>query len=305
MTSRGHIQISVELELAWGYHDLEERSKRLSKDRTAETWALDHFLDVCDQFEIPVTFDVVGHLLLDSCSATHSISYPDDWLAADPGSDVEGAPHYYAPDLVEKIQSASTDHEICTHTFTHVLCDEIEKEVLKEDLQYAQRLHEQIVGERARSLVPPRHRQVPYEVLPECGIEVIRQTIGEIPSNRARRFAWYFRRRHPVVEPQTKEGIVVSRTSPVQSLTAPYLPSGQEEAHPIFRLIPVSLRKRAHLAYVSDAINRVTERGSHAHLWTHLHDMANAHQLDVVEKTLQQIGTTPDVKTERMRDLRG
>lgn len=302
----GYVELSVEIELSWGYHDLDRDSKRLSSDRSPETQALECLLEYCDQLSIPITFDIVGHLLLDSCSGTHDIPYPERWLSADPGTDAEHAPMYYAPDLVERIRSAETNHEICTHTFTHIICNQMQKSVVEADLCQVQRVHEDILGDSTQSLVPPRNSPVPSDILLRNGIKVVRQVKGEIPSNRSKRFWWYLNRTHPVVDPSQVDGLTVTFTSPVQSLTSPCLPVGQERAHPTFRAIPLSLRNRIHLSYIRDAIERAIEQRSHAHLWTHLHDMANEHQLNIINRTMREISSRVDTGTlqvKRMCDL--
>lgn len=136
----GSAIFSVEVELGWGYHDLQRPNKyaALSENREAETEALERLLALCDRFEIPITFDVVGHLFLDDCPGTHGGEYPTDWFSADPETD----PLFYAPDLTEMIEAAEVDHEICTHTFSHALGEEFSPTQLDADLTEAQRLHQ-------------------------------------------------------------------------------------------------------------------------------------------------------------------
>lgn len=115
----GSAIFSVEVELGWGYHDLQRPNKyaALSENREAKTEPLERLLGLCHRLNIPITFDVVGHLLLDDCPGTHGGEYPADWFGADLGTDVESDPLLYAPDLVKMIEAAEVDHEICTHTF--------------------------------------------------------------------------------------------------------------------------------------------------------------------------------------------
>ena len=67
------VTISVEVELAWGLHDLspEHRDDILSDNRRAESRALNRVLGIAAETETPLTFDVVGHLLHEDCSGTH------------------------------------------------------------------------------------------------------------------------------------------------------------------------------------------------------------------------------------------
>lgn len=139
----GEITLSIELELGLGgKHDLGELD-HLSEDRSAESETLRRLLDVCEYFEVPVTFDVVGHLLYDSCSGTHSGPYPDSWWFEDPGSNSQSDPQFYAPDLVYEIDDSPVDHEIATHTFSHILADDATDQLLDQELDKVEKAHSQ------------------------------------------------------------------------------------------------------------------------------------------------------------------
>ena len=304
----GSAIFSVEVELGWGYHDLQRPNKyaTLSESRDTETEALERLLTLCDQFEIPITFDVVGHLLLDDCSGTHRGKYPTDWFGADPGTDVESDPLFYAPDLIDMIEAAEVDHEICTHTFSHALGEEFTSTQLDSDLKKAQNLHRERFGQPAESIVPPRHQQMDSEILKQNEIRVIRQTIGKMPETKPALLKWYFSRNHPVMEPVRDGRLVTTYTSVTQSMTAPYISHGQGTVHPVLRSIPLRVRKCIHRKYVEDALDRAATEGKHAHFWTHLHDMANEAQLAIVEQVIRLAASycaNNRLSTIRMNDL--
>ena len=305
---QGSAIFSVEVELGWGYHDLQRPSKyaALSENREAETEALKHLLTLCDRFEIPITFDVVGHLFLDDCPGIHRGEYPAGWFDADPGTNVDSDPLFYAPDLVEMIEAAEVDHEICTHTFSHALGEEFSTAQLDADLTEAQRLHRNRFGEPTESIVPPRHQQMDPEVLKRNSIRVIRKRHGRMPETKPELLRWYFSRNHPVLEPVTKDGIVTTYTSVTQSMTAPYVAQGQRTVHPVLRSIPLRVRKYIHRLYVKDALDRAVAEKKHAHFWTHLHDMANKEQLSIVEQSLTLVSNLCNIEklqVVQMRDL--
>jgi len=279
---------SVEIELGWGYHDLSRPNKyaALSKNRRAETEALKRLLALCDRLEIPITFDIVGHLFLEECSGVHDGEYPAGWFDSDPGTDHRSDPLFYAPDLIDMIEAAEVDHEICTHTFSHALGEEFSSSQMDLDLQKAQRVHRDRFGEPAQSIVPPRHQRVDPGVLKQNGIRVIRKTRGRIPESKPALLRCYFSRNHPVLEPATKDGLVTTRTSVTQSMTAPYVAQGQRSVHPVLRSIPFRVRKYIHRLYIEDALARAVTENKHAHFWTHLHDMANEAQFNVVEQSI-------------------
>ncbi len=116
----GIVTISIEIELGWGYHDIGDYRK-LSDGRVAETKALSRLLSLCEELHIPITFDVVGHLLLEKCGGNHDGPHPEGWFSADPGTDVSEDPLFYAPDLIQDIVDTDVDHEIGSHTFSHIV----------------------------------------------------------------------------------------------------------------------------------------------------------------------------------------
>jgi hypothetical protein len=304
----GSAVFSVEVELGWGYHDLQRSNKyaALSENRSAETEALKYLLFLCDQFKIPITFDIVGHLLLNHCSGAHGGKYPTGWFDADPGTSFESDPLFYAPDLIEMIKAAEVDHEICTHTFSHALGEEFSPTQLNADLTKAQNLHQNRLGQPTESIVPPRHQRMDPKILRQNGIRVIRKTIGTMPENKPELFRWYFSRNHPVMEPEINQGLVTTYTSFTQSMTAPYVAQGQRTVHPVLRSIPLRMRKYAHRLYVEKALDRAVAEGKHAHFWTHLHDMANEAQLNIVERLLTSTSDRQDtgrLRVARMCDL--
>lgn len=129
------VTISIEIELGWGTHDQPESDDRLSGNRKPEIRALERSFSVYDHYSIAVIFDVGGHLLLQTCSGTHSGPYPKGWFDTDPASDMNSDPHFYAPDLVDAVVQVPTDHEICTHSFSYVLASEMPSKTIAQDVR--------------------------------------------------------------------------------------------------------------------------------------------------------------------------
>jgi peptidoglycan/xylan/chitin deacetylase (PgdA/CDA1 family) len=128
----GTMVVSLDLELAWGRFDhlpfliLEHESRQERKHITP-------LLNLFDRYDIPVTWAVVGHLMLEKCLRDrHGIAHPDlfphayyswfplDWYCFDPCTTVDSAPAWYAPDIVELIRHARVRHEIGSHSFGHI-----------------------------------------------------------------------------------------------------------------------------------------------------------------------------------------
>jgi peptidoglycan/xylan/chitin deacetylase (PgdA/CDA1 family) len=288
MSQKGTLTLSIEVELGWGFHDMDGGDQYFSPRRERETEYLDRLLALCDELQIPITFDVVGHLLLSDCNRSHGDGYPDGWFDADPGTNRDEDPLFYAPDLVEMIEEADVDHEICTHTFSHVLCDEVSDDVLRQELQHAEELHKRAGVGKPRSFVPPRHRPVSNGLLREHGIETIRVADfdEQHPENPIGEYVSKFTSIAPVSEPRVVDGVIETYCSPHPTLSASFLPTGQAPAHPAYRVIPSAVRQRIHERNLKESLRRAIEHSSFVHHWTHLHNMANEEQWDTIKSFL-------------------
>ena len=301
----GTVTISVEIELGWGIHDRQEYD-HLSDDGGKERRCLSRLLDACDDYGIPISFDIVGHLLLHSCEGEHSGPYPDGWFDEDPGTDTESDPLFYAPDIATEIARRRTDHEICTHTFSHAVSDTMPPEVQEQELEHAQRLHERVIGDQTASLVPPRHVCPSLDVLADHGIEIGRVQAGDPASNPVQRFRELLLGPSLVRPPELNDSLVETYCTRHPSLTAPSLPSGRSPPHPAFRWLPVRIGKRLHERYLRNATALAVERDSHLHLWCHLFDLNREYQLPPIEsflETLDELQREGAVEIKTMRGL--
>jgi len=278
----GIVTVSMEIELGWGVHDI-GAFERLSADGETERNMLSELLTTLDRTRIPITFDAVGHLLLPDCSGDHDSPHENGWFRVDPGTDYRTDGLFYAPEMVAEIRSRSVDHELCTHTFSHVLLDQVSEETCRWELDQVETVHRRTVGQPPQSLVPPRHRLPAYDLLSEYGIEVVRPAMDSRSTTRRGRFTELFAGPLPRSELRRHNGIVETTCTTYPSLTAPALPSGQGVSHPVFRYIPRSIRKRSHLRKLKRATRAVAADGGHLHLWCHLFDLCNPHQSAVVD----------------------
>lgn len=290
----GSITVSIELELAWGQHD-KGGSDIYSSDRKAEELYLERLLETCEENNLSITFDTVGHLLLESCDGTHDGPHTDGWFDADLGTNTKTAPLFYWPEIPELIKSQTVNHELATHTFSHVLCDGIDDETLSWELAKCRELHERHGFDAPETIVTPRHREASREVLHEAGIKGIR-TLKRWPREsfigryKQRALFWTLKRGHPAYKPKLNGDIVELYTTPYPSLTAVHLPNGQSSPLWPFQKIPLQVRKRIQRSYLYDALNTAIETGSNVHLWTHLYNMSNQAQWDVIEPFLERLG---------------
>jgi peptidoglycan/xylan/chitin deacetylase (PgdA/CDA1 family) len=92
----------------------------------------DGLLALLDRYEIPATWAIVGHLMLEGCSrhdgAVHADVmprpdyswFPKDWYVHDPCTSAIQSPGWYAPDILEWIRATRVRHEIASHSFAHI-----------------------------------------------------------------------------------------------------------------------------------------------------------------------------------------
>ncbi|MFD1515794.1 polysaccharide deacetylase family protein [Halomarina rubra] len=290
----GTVTMSLEVELGWGVARYGLLDK-ISPGRERETRRLHALLDCCATHDVPITFNVVGHLFLESCDGDHEGPYPEGWFDVDPGTSVEEDPLFYAPDLVEAILDAETAHELCTHTFSHVECGELPPEAVAHDLRTARDIHEEHGIDEFVSLVPPRHSSPPRDVLRDVGIETVRvphyrsPDFGE-PKTPLHKLVAILNGPHPIAEPHLIDGVVETYSPVYKTLAAEYLPLGEYDTHPAYRWIPRETGKKLHRRYHERALDRAVETGGHIHLWSHLYDVANDHQWPQIEALIADIG---------------
>lgn len=292
------LSLSMEIELGWGsvFKSEDAHSQFSGPERKLETKRLNQLLSICEQHEIPFSFDVVGHLLLDECNG-HRAPHNDWFKTHDPMGKQSNHPLYYAPDLVKKISNSKTSHEICTHTFSHIPMDEMSDEVISWEINKSKEIHTDSGHPTPTSLVSPQHRETPLETIHKSGISVFRtprkdgSTVDDYPTQGGlvRRFLWNLNRDPPVAEPEWKNNVLQVYCSNGPSLTSVLLPAGQNSPHPIKTAIPQRIRKRIHRSYLSSALSSASN-GNHVHLWCHLWDLANEVQWPLVEEFLHNVG---------------
>ena len=304
------VTFSIEVELGWGviqYDNLDV----LSQGRKAETKALERLLDLCDELKIPMTFNVVGHLLRDSPLATYDGNHKDGWFDDIPKTGPKNAPKFYAPGLVERIQESSVNHEICTHTFTHVECANVPNETLRWEFNKVLEAHEDFGLDRPVSLVPPRHSPPPRDLLKEYGIEIVRSSRKrhlelQEASNRVQLAREILTGDQPIKQPRMVDDVIETYCASFPSLTAPFLQSGQKKPHPIFRTLPITARRRLHRRNLNQSLTAAIERDSNVHIWTHLWETANEIQWPLIEAFLQRVTearTTDQIQIKNMEKL--
>lgn len=304
----GVVTLSIELELGWSSHD-KHKYDHLSEDREAETEALERLLNLADRLELPITFNIVGHLFQRSCSGTHTGPHPAEWWEEDPGTNVKTDPLFYAPDLIASIREAQMDHELATHTYSHLLANDASSSELADELVKVQELHRERGLADPDSIVMPRHQSAEYSVLTEHGLSTIRTPVEGYEKSFANPILkawWMLTRDHPVSTTRRRSGLLETTVTPHPSLTAVSLPSGQSSVHPAFSTIPQKIRHWLHRRYLIDAIDRAVRDNGHVHLWTHVYNFANDSQWKPMSDGLKHLASRRDegsIRVRRMQDL--
>jgi peptidoglycan/xylan/chitin deacetylase (PgdA/CDA1 family) len=117
----GSVVLSIDAELGWGHHDREiPPAKRL---RTARRGWI-RLLHLLDEYQIPSTWAIVGHLFVNHCDGEHADHpAPPGWFARERGEWEHRPEIRFGYGLTEATQKASAGHEIACHSFSHVEFD--------------------------------------------------------------------------------------------------------------------------------------------------------------------------------------
>jgi hypothetical protein len=206
------------------------------------------------------------------------------------------------------IQEAEVDHEICTHTFSHVPVDDAESEVVRCELQRAIDEDHEFELPKPQFFVPPRHQCPSYDVLTETPIKLIRRPFDD-PNEPGglRRYLSTVNRRHPVGNLLKQDGIVEIYTTAALSLTAPYLPNGQRSTRWTHSVLPLSIQQQKQSRYLLERLEKAIRQHSQAHYWTHLSSLSATEQQPPVETYFEELRGQEDdgdIMPIRMADCR-
>ncbi len=173
--------LSLDTEIAWGSFDT-PRLSRFASTFDSYRRIAGRLVDLLDRFQIPATWAFVGHLLLDRCEFSEGTThpevlrpiyswYPGEWHDHDPATSIEADPWWYGTDILRMVRSASVDHEIGCHTFSHVVFGDpaCTAAIARSQLEACKRLHDSH-GLSLSSLVFPRNRPAHLDIVAETGI---------------------------------------------------------------------------------------------------------------------------------------
>ncbi|ELY95283.1 polysaccharide deacetylase [Natrialba chahannaoensis JCM 10990] len=171
----GSVVCSLDAELGWGFHDLEPLpAERVEAGRRG--WST--MLELCEEFEIPATWAVVGHLMLESCDGIHEDHpAPEGWFERERTDWWDRPDLRFGRDLVDDLLQSSVDHEFASHSFSHVLfgAPSTDRELAVAELERSLELANQW-GQHVDSFIYPRNDIGHRDVLAEFGLSAYRGT---------------------------------------------------------------------------------------------------------------------------------
>jgi len=186
----------IDVELAWGkVHRAKIDLPRVERTSIDVRRILDSLLGLLERYQIPVTWSILGHLMLTSCNKNESSGKPhpdmprpnytwlnDDWYRYDPCTDIQTDPAWYGKDIVSRIvrfaSESKTTHVIGCHSFSHQLfgdpgCNE---KLAKAELKKCIELMEFNYCIAPKIFTFPREYVGHIEVLRELGFAAFRGT---------------------------------------------------------------------------------------------------------------------------------
>ncbi len=182
--------LSLDKELIWGSFD-HTSDVDFARQNPDLRGVLTQLLSTLDEYNVPTTWAMVGHLFLDHCDRdVHGRSHPEiirpahswykhDWLDRDPCTDRARDPLWYGDDIIAAILDAKVKHEIGSHSFTHMVYGDpgCSEQAAESDLRACIAAAES-KGIELRSFVFPRNVEGHHRLLAKYGFTSYR---GEDP----------------------------------------------------------------------------------------------------------------------------
>jgi len=178
----GTVVLSVDAELGWGFHEFPAEERPMDRIEQSR-WGWRQLVDVFEEFDIPATWAVVGHLFESDCNGAHvGHPSPPGWFGHERGEQPMDRQYRFGPELIQQLIESSIDHDIGCHTYSHI---EMDADYATEDLVRAecQRAIEaaRAEGLSMESFVFPRNYVGHRESLMAAGFSCYR---GTAPDSR-------------------------------------------------------------------------------------------------------------------------
>ena len=198
---RGVFMISLDFEMIWGTLDLLGPDRFRKACEVERARVIDRLLELLIEYELPATWFVVGHLLLDRCDAEGGVKHPEivrpshawatgDWFKHDPCGCEEDGSVFLGRSLIEKIRASPISQEIGCHSFSHIVFGDpgCSRAAAVSELEACVRLASDM-GIEMRSFAFPRNKVGHLDVLREYGFACYRgpepecRLLGYLPDS--------------------------------------------------------------------------------------------------------------------------
>jgi len=198
LAAKGTFSLCIDVELAWGtVHrrriDLEKLTGICKKARDI----FDPLRGLLEKYEVPATWAILGHIMLDHCECIngkpHSdmprANYPwlkEDWYRYDPCSSMEVAPQWYGKDIVDRlvnyVKNSKLPHDVACHSFSHQMFGDTgcSREVAEAEIRKCIELFKREYDLTPKVFTFPRDYVGHVDVLKDNGFIAYRDTIPKL-----------------------------------------------------------------------------------------------------------------------------
>lgn len=180
MSNKGTFVISFDTELGWGSIQSGLWKYRENKGYYRLTRnAVKKILDIFDQFELPATWAFVGKML-DECQAELDYLPENIKLKIKNALNNSEPDTFYGIDLLEDVLSRKVNHEIGSHSYSHILFQEgkIEEDIIATELRHMRKIEKKL-GLNVNSFIFPQNIEGFYDLLVKQNYHICRSTIQE------------------------------------------------------------------------------------------------------------------------------
>lgn len=287
----GVFTMSLDTELAWGSFDsvgIDARADAFWKTEDV----IVQLCELFDRYEVSATWGVVAHLLEDCTGTRRCLDRPNpgvpwvtEWYRAIPCASSVDRELWYAPEIIDTIQSCSTQQEVGLHGDTHLVLGASSRSAAGAEIRAAVETLNR-VGISPESFIFPRNSIAHVDLLRENGLVTYRGRDARLyekrglpePSRKLFRFAEELvKATPPTVVPKDSEGLVEIPGSQV------FRPK-----HGGWQWTPSHSQSNRAIK----GLDRAAETGTIFHLWFHPFNLALAPErlLGELERILSYAG---------------
>jgi peptidoglycan/xylan/chitin deacetylase (PgdA/CDA1 family) len=281
----GSVIISIDAELAWGFHDMSSPPKR-RVEGSRQGWK--NVLALLSEWDIPATWAIVGHLFEETCDGSHA-DHPlgEAWFDHEVGADATPESLRVAPDLVEQVIRAPQNHEIASHTYSHPLFgeDDVTATVARRELQRCRELAAEW-GIKMSSVIFPRNSVGHLDILKEEGFQTYRTFppgtyVATQPAVRKAVSATVAPKTPPLVTPERDENGLVNIPATLYLYGVQGIP--RRVISPIWGDPVVRWAKRG--------IDAAAKQPGVFHMWLHPNNVIAKHEYDRLRDILAYLAS--------------